>query len=831
MKEKNLSKTPVFVDVILPLPLPKPYTYFVPETLQETVFPGSRLLVQFGKKRILTAVAWHIHNTPPEIYSAKAIIDVLDEEPLITEKQIQLYEWISDYYLCSLGEVLNVALPSGLKLTSESRIELNPAFDRKATQEVFSEKELTLLETISRHENIALKEVSKLSDIPNPLPVIKKLLEKETIFLFEEIKEKFRPKKIRKLRLKAEFQSKEKIKFLLDEKLKGKQKQTDILLKYLALAPLHDRELQEKGILKKYLLEMAGGASSLRMMIQHGIFEEFQEIIPRFRDEKESLQKEILLSPAQTLAKEQILNAFFEKEIVLLHGVTGSGKTEVYIELIKNALSGGSQVLYLLPEIALTTQIVERLKKVFGNKLGVYHSKFSDNERVEIYKGLWTGKYQVIVGVRSSVLLPFDNLGLIIVDEEHESSYKQQEPAPRYHARDTAFILARIHHAKTLLGSATPSVETYYHTQTGKWERVELTERYGDAKLPDILLADIRRERKMKTMHNEFSSLLLQEMRNTLEKKEQIILFQNRRGYAPFLSCEDCGFVFSCKHCDVSLTYHLSSGELRCHYCGDSRNIDSSCPACGSTKLKISGFGTEKIEEDLNFLLPQTTVTRMDLDTTRKKNSYTEILAAFQEGKTEILVGTQMVSKGLDFKNVTLVGIFDADRIIHFPDFRAKERAYQMLVQVSGRAGRTEKAGKVIIQTQNPDQDIFRLVRTNDFVKLYEKELPERNRFHYPPFTRLTKLTLKHKDPEKVQKMALKLKSTLESKLGRSRVLGPEVPLVNKIRNQYLLGIYIKFEREKINLTKAKDIILSSIRKTLKTFDAHAEISIDVDPI
>ncbi|WP_439559564.1 replication restart helicase PriA, partial [Dyadobacter sp.] len=519
------------------------------------------------------------------------------------------------------------------------------------------------------------------------------------------------------------------------------------------------------------------------------------------------------------------------KEVVLLHGITGSGKTEVYIDQIRQVLEGGSQVLFLLPEIALTTQIVVRLRKVFGDVMGIYHSKFSDNERVEVWKGILDGKFQFVVGVRSAIFLPFDNLGLIIVDEEHESSYKQHDPAPRYNARDVAVIMSYMHKGKTLLGSATPSLESYYHAKSGRYGLVEMKQRFGNAALPTFELIDIKKEKKSKKMKNEFSSVLIEQLQHNLNHKEQTILFQNRRGYSPYMQCEECNWISECANCDVSLTYHMKARELRCHYCGHKEEVPRTCPHCGSTKVRTMGYGTEKIEEEINLMFPGARVQRMDLDTTRAKNAYQQIIQEFEEGGIDILVGTQMVSKGLDFDNVSVVGIFDADRIIHFPEFRASERAFQMLTQVSGRAGRrADKPGKVLIQTANPAQKLLERIIENDYIGMYESEIIEREKYSYPPFTRLIKVTVKHVDEAVANKAAQVLAKKLIENLGLSRVLGPQPPLVERVRNQFLFDILIKLEREKINFKAAKSFIQEKVidiltDKTLKSI----QVVIDVD--
>jgi primosomal protein N' (replication factor Y) (superfamily II helicase) len=821
--------TTLFADVILPLPLPKLYTYRIPHDLNEKVQIGARAIVQFGKKKVLTSIIAAIHQQPPALYEAKYILDLLDEEPLMNSKQLRLYEWMAEYYMCNLGEVINAALPSGLKLNSESRIQLNPDYHNDLMS--FTGKEEMIIQALHNKESLSYNEAAHILGLKSINPIIKSLLAKERIILYEEIREKYVPKKIKKLRLSEEYNNKEKLELLFKE-LDKKPKQTEVLLRYLQQVPVfNDSSLNKAGVEKVRFINQLESASAYNTLLKKNIFEEFDLIVPRFGEEEETKFKDIRLTEAQEKAKEEILHSFKSKETVLLHGITGSGKTEVFIELIKNALDGGSQVLYLLPEIALTTQIVQRLRKIFGNKMGVYHSKFSDNERVDIWKGLISGKLSFIVGVRSSIFLPFDNLGLIIIDEEHETSYKQYDPAPRYHARDTSLMLAKLHNAKTVLGSATPSIESYYNAVTEKWGLVKLDKRFGEAQLPEIILADTRKERRNKTMRNDFSGLLVNEIKSALEKKEQAILFQNRRGYSPYISCEDCAYIPKCQNCDVSLTLHMYSQDLRCHYCGHTQAPPANCPACGSGRIKSVGFGTEKIEEDIKLFIPEASVQRMDLDTTRKKNSYESIIGDFEKGKTNILVGTQMVSKGLDFDKVSLVGIFDADRMIHFPDFRSHERAFQMLTQVSGRAGRKDKNGKVVIQTADTEQTLLKKVIGNDYEGLYKDEIAERENFLYPPFCRIIKLTFKDADKKKAHQGAKALAELLKERLGGKRILGPEAPLIDRLRNYYLMDIFIKIEKD-ISQKAVKLSVSQVIQTILSDKDyKNSYIQADVDPV
>ena len=823
------EETTLFADLILPVPIPSLFTYRVPREMSESITVGARVIVQFGQKRVITAVVAHLHSNPPVKYQAKYILELLDEQPIITTKQLDLFNWVAEYYLCNIGEVLNVALPAGLKITSQSRIQFNPEFDY---YQLLTDLEHVVLDEIKKHQTLSYEEIERLVQKTNITSLIKSLVDKRAVILFEEVKEKYKPKVSKKIRLTSAFLTDESL-VQLTKSLDKIPKQQEILIRYLSHIPVYNNpDLNQKGLDKSIFLKDNGVSdSSLQTLIKKGVFEQFDIFISRFDDIPLGNQAEIILTESQKTASSQIHELFSEKEVVLLHGITGSGKTEVYIELIKQAMESGSQVLFLLPEIALTTQIVVRLRKVFGDVMGIYHSKFSDNERVEVWKGILDGKFQFVVGVRSAIFLPFDNLGLIIVDEEHETSYKQHEPAPRYNARDVAVVMAYMHKGKVLLGSATPSLESYYHAKSGRYGLVEMTERFGNAAMPVFQLVDTKKEKKQKQMKNEFSSVLLEHLQSNLRNKEQTILFQNRRGYSPYMQCEECNWISECANCDVSLTYHMRVGELRCHYCGHKEEVPRTCPNCGSPKVKTMGYGTEKIEDELHLILPEARVLRMDLDTTRAKNAYQQIIQEFEEGGVDILVGTQMVSKGLDFGNVSLVGIFDADRIIHFPEFRASERAFQMLTQVSGRAGRrADKPGKVLIQTANPGQKLLDRIIKGDYIGMFESEIIEREKFHYPPFTRLIKITVKHLDSTVSKRAATLLAEKLTVNLGSSRVLGPQPPLVERVRNQFLFDILIKLEREKINFKAAKSFIQEKVidiltDKTLKSI----HIVIDVD--
>lgn len=831
MNVDHQERTTLFADVLLPVPITKLFTYRVPFELNDHIDIGYRVVVQFGKKKIITGVVANLHETPPEVYQAKYIIELLDDEPIMNEKQLELFAWISDYYMCTMGEVLNVGMPSGLKLSSESKIQLNPDFDLNQSISIFSEKEQLIINVLERDQVITYGEAAQILQIKSYIKIIKSLIAKEVILIFEEVREKYTPKKETFVRLTKHWLNESDLEELMVE-LEKRPKQLDVLLAYLQLVPVfNDKKLNIKGAPKKALLDKGVSHSSMKTLEKNKVLESFHVIIPRFSLPPRDAEHTNTLTEVQQNVKSEIYQNLEEKQTVLLHGITGSGKTEIYIDLIQDVLEQGEQVLYLLPEIALTTQIVVRLQKVFGEQMGVYHSKYSDNERVEVWKGLISGRFPLIVGVRSSIFLPYSNLGLIIVDEEHEFSYKQYDPAPRYHARDAAQVLARIHSAKVLLGTATPSFESFYLAQEGKFGYVSLNERFGEANLPKIIYADLTQERKQKTIKGDFTSLLADKIAQSLSRNEQVIVFQNRRGYSPYISCEECAWIPKCNSCAVSLTYHMYFNQLRCHYCGHHERLPVTCPACGSTKLKTMGFGTEKLEEDLKLLFPEARIQRMDLDTTRRKYSYQKIINDFEQGDIDILVGTQMVSKGLDFEGVTLVGIFDVDRMLHFPDFRSTERTYQLSVQVSGRSGRNEKPGEVVVQTANLRQSILHYISRQDFMEFYNHEIEERHKYKYPPFFRLIRITMKHRDKTTINLASHALANKIKGKFHKDLVLGPHEPTISKIRNLYLMELILKIPRNNVDLSKLKEM-LKNASTSMKQEKEYKQVFVifDVDP-
>ena len=818
----------LFCNILLPVPIPKLFTYRVPDDLSERIQPFQRAIVPFGAKKILTGLVIEIHENPPRDHEAKSLLDLLDPMSIVFKQQYELMQWMAGYYMCTEGEVLNAALPSGLKLSSESLVQINPTFDFDNPVFEYSEKEWSLLHRL-KQDTLTYSDVAKFLGVKHIFSLLKSLTSKQAIFLLEEIRERYQPKKIKHIRFNTAYLNKRKLEALF-RTLEKKPKQEGLLLKILQEIPIFQHpELNDKGVLKSKILDETSSESSFKTLIKHQVLEEFDVIVSRFQEFEETIEQPPTLSELQEAARNQIIEHFNQNKPVLLHGITGSGKTEVYIDLIKKALDSGTQTLLLIPEIALTTQIVKRLIRVFGKQLGVYHSRFSDNERVEIWNGIVNGKIKCVVGVRSSVFLPFDNLGLIIVDEEHDSSYKQDRP-PRYHARNAALMLGRIHHAKVLLGSATPSTDTWFLAQQGIYGLASLPTRFRSSTLPEIRLVDMGQERKQKSIKGSLSSNMLQGISQALQKKEQVILFQNRRGYSPFIECEDCGHVPQCINCSVSLTYHQFKSSLICHYCGYQEPLPTMCPTCKGKRLLTLGLGTEKLEEEIKLSFPDATVQRMDLDTTRTKAGYSNILEAFEEGKTDILVGTQMVTKGLDFDRVNLVGVFDADRIIHFPDFRSYERAFQLITQVSGRAGRRESIGQVLIQTYNPTHPIFKQITSHNVTGFLEEQLHDRKQGFYPPYSRVIYISLRHKNKIVCEKAADSFANSLKS-IGDLYIFGPAEPVISKIRNEFIQSIMIKIPRHYGRLSLIKNKI-KLLEDTLSNDVTHRGIKLifDVDP-
>lgn len=778
-----------------------------------------RVAVEFGKRKMYTALVYEIHQNPPIGYEAKEIHQILDETPIVNETQLQHWQWISEYYMCTLGDVYRAALPSAFLLESETAILKNLNF---TDESILSNEEFLIFEALQHHSELNVNQVISILEKKTVFPILKSMLDKEAIVLKERIYEQYKPKLVKYVRINKKYTA-NKLEELLQQ-LNRAKKQREAVLSYFQLDAL------KKPIKVKDLQDASDtSAAVIKSLVDKDVFEIYFIKTDRinYTGDTEDFKT---LNPYQTEALEHLNSEFKTKQVTLLHGVTSSGKTEIYVELIKNQLEANKQVLYLLPEIALTTQLITRLQDYFGKQVSVFHSKYSMNERVEVWNNVLENKSkaQIILGARSSLFLPFSNLGLIIVDEEHETSYKQFDPAPRYHARDAAIVLARMHEAKVLLGSATPSIESYQNAKDGKYGLVELTRRHGNVLMPEIELVDIKEKHRKKRMNGHFSDRLLNLIEEALEEKEQIILFQNRRGFSPIVECETCGVAPQCPNCDVSLTYHKFKNELRCHYCGFHQAMLNSCGACGSEKLNNKGFGTEQIEDELNTLFPDATIGRMDLDTTRGKYGYQKIIGQFQAHEIDILVGTQMLSKGLDFSNVSLVGVLNADNMLNFPDFRAHERSFQMLVQVSGRAGRAKKRGKVAIQTFNPYHQILQQVSTNDYATMFKEQLDERWQFHYPPYYRIIKITLKHRDFIKLDTASNWLGKSLKNSFG-DLVLGPTVPPVSRIRNEYIRTLIIKIApKQSLVATKERMHKIKHTFQAVKDF-RPVKFNIDVD--
>lgn len=816
-----------YVDVILPLPLGSAFTYDVPEEWSRAVRVGMRVVVPFGKKKMYTGIITLIHTNKPELYEAKPIIFLLDEEPILRYPQMKFWEWISSYYQCSVGEVYQAAVPSGLKLESETQVRVNADYDGEIA---VTDKEHTVLSALSDGKVQTVSELSRSTDLRGIVSTLKQLLEKDLIEVSEEITEKYKPKTQTYIRLTSEAANEERLKAIFDELSRAK-KQLDLLMRYIELSRCLSKN-NGREVSRKELLEVAGASPAvLSGLLEKRVLETYIKDVGRLNLAETKTENPSPLTEPQRKAYDEILRQFAQKHVTLLHGVTSAGKTEIYIHLMLQTLAEGRQTLYLVPEIALTTQLTSRLKRVFGNKLGIYHSKFSDAERVEIWNNMLHGKgYEIIIGVRSSVFLPFRQLGLVIVDEEHESSYKQFDPAPRYHARNAAIMLASMHGAKTLLGTATPAIETYYNAKTGKYGLVQLTDRYRSIELPEIVLIDTKEAYRKKQMEGHFSPELKKRIGRALSNSEQVILFQNRRGYAPYLECTSCAYVPKCKHCDVSLTVHKYLNKLTCHYCGYTESIPTLCPVCGTPNLVDRGFGTERIEQEVQAFFPSARVARMDFDTTRSKKSYDRLITDFESAKIDILIGTQMVTKGLDFERVSLVGILSADSLLNFPDFRAHERAYQLMAQVSGRAGRKHKRGAVVLQTSNPEHPIIGLVVRNDYAGMFSMQCDERMQYRYPPFYRLVEITLRHRDIGVVSRAANEMAVQLGKVFG-NRVCGPNVPMVSRVQNRYIKNILLKVEQE-LSFDQAKKIVQEISHTLLALPDFKSlRLSLDVDPM
>lgn len=823
----------LFADVLLPLPVQGYFTYRIPFELNEVAAVGKRVVVQFGKKKVYTALIRRIHETPPAVMP-KYIMDVIDVVPIAFEQQFVFWEWMASYYCCTPGEVMNAALPSAFKLASETRLQLNESIEDEVV--ISNEKEQQLINSLRSYGPMTITQATGASGISGIYHVVKSLIDKGIVATEELLREKYKPKTETYVSLSERYHDIHELEQLFVKLEKKAGKQLELLVEFVHSSQWlneNRHDIQQSELLKR----LNEHASSFKTLVKNGIFVTYQSEVSRLQSGGFlKTEPQIDLSAAQDKTYNEIKTHFSEQKKVLLHGVTSSGKTEIYCRLIDEALANGKQVLYLLPEIALTTQIINRLRKRYGDLVGVYHSRFDENERYEIWMQVvqsgqnMDSSHRIVLGARSSVFVPFTNLGLVIVDEEHDTSFKQLDPAPRYHGRDAAIYLAALHKANVLLGSATPSVESYFNAENGKSALVQLTERFGGISLPEISVINLREVKKQKKMQSVFSEQLVQMIEQAVARNEQSILFQNRRGFSLQLECDACEWVPQCTQCDVTLVYHKKQNRLRCHYCGFSMAVPSSCPNCGSTRLQMKGYGTEQVEEELSLMLPKLRVSRLDLDSTRSKNSYQRIIADFEEGKIDVLTGTQMVTKGLDFDRVALVGILNADGLINFPDFRAYERAFQLMAQVAGRAGRKNRQGMVLIQTYNPAHPVIQYVIGNDYKGMYESQINDRKRFKYPPFYKLIHLTIKHTDNLTAIK-AGDVMATMLRKSFQSRILGPDAPPISRLKNFYLRSIYIKLEKG-INLTASKEHIQDCIRLLNEQADFKSvRVVVDVDPV
>lgn len=824
-----MSTAQLYTDVILPVPVRQSFTYHIPSEMQSTIQTGCRVIVQFGKQKLYTALVKSIHNNKPN-YETKPVDVLLDEAPIIGTQHFPFWEWMADYYLCSEGEVMKAALPSGLKLESQTQIVLNNDW---LEEDKLTPTEEAVYQFLYDKHQATIHQINRLTRRSNAYPVIKSMLKKGAVLVDEVVEERYRPKTVMQLKINDSLADESKMEAAFDS-LKRAKKQLELLMWMLNELNFYSPRKKEL-IAKKEVLEKSGSSESvLKGLISRDYIQQVEVEVERLQ-EKTQTNMINPLNAWQEKALNEIHERFRDKNVTLLHGITASGKTEIYIRLIEEQLKAGKQVLYLLPEIALTSQIIDRMTAVFGNSAGIYHSKFNDQERVEIWNKVLEfnneadNKYQLIVGTRSSLFLPFKKLGLIIVDEEHETSYKQYDPAPRYHARDAAIVLAQLFKAKVLLGTATPSFESYFNAKSNKYGLVELMQRHHNVSLPEIRISDLNDAYKRKQMKSYFAPALFQEIEQALANKEQIILFQNRRGFSSFIQCRSCGWIPKCKYCDVSLTYHSYQNALLCHYCGYTERMPHECGHCHSSDVHTKGFGTQKVEDELKLLFPDAKVGRLDVDSTRTKLGYEKIINKFTTGKTQILVGTQMVTKGLDFENVSVVGILNADNLLNFPDFRSYERSFQLMAQVSGRAGRRNKQGKVIIQTSQPDHPVIDLVKKNNYNGMFYHSIGERKTFKYPPWFRLINLTIKHKNRDRAQLAAQQLADVLRKSFG-SRILGPEFHLISRMRLYYQLIIRIKLEKTSPP-NAHKQRLLEAIDQ-VKHYEHNASVIfiIDVDP-
>lgn len=794
-----------YAEVILPLPLQSTFTYHIPDELNGKIKIGHRVIVPFGMKKFYTGIVSSLSPIAPQGYEIKDIFSILEDYPIIKHPQQKLWQWIADYYMCTIGDVFKAAIPAGLKVESETFVELNPDFEI-SDENGLNEREIIISQTLDHNGKLTPGEIERKTGFKNCGMIISRMIEKGAVIISEKLVERYRT--LTETYVKLNFDAKDSTKLHeAFDKIKRAKKQTNALLTLIHLSDASRRDSELREVTRTELMERSASTTTIiNALAESGLIEIYKKEINRFRFDGKPSGILPQLSEAQNNALDEIHRSFFNHDISLLHGVTSSGKTEIYIHLINHILRQGNQALYLVPEIALTTQLTHRLQRVFGDKVVIYHSRFSDNERVDIWKRLLLNHEPcVVIGARSSIFLPFDKLGLIIVDEEHEASYKQYDPAPRYNARDVAILLASMHGAKTLLGSATPSIETYYKASNGKFGLITLSERYEGVKLPSIKIIDILDARKKYAMTGSIANETINITRNSLDNGEQSILFHNRRGFAPIARCKQCAWVPRCSNCDVSLTYHKRLNQLVCHYCGSVTPLPNTCPACKEPAIEIHGFGTERIEDEIQALFPEKKILRMDLDTTRNKDGYANIIDDFSHRKADILVGTQMVTKGLDFAGVSSVGVLNADTLINYPDFRSAERAFNMLEQVAGRAGRRDTEGTVAVQTTQPSHPVIIHLLNHDYMGFYNHEIAERQQFNYPPFTRLIYIYLKHREADTLVELATIYSNRLRQLFG-SRVFGPEEPTVSRIQSLYIRKIMLKIEPQ-ASIKKVKEIL------------------------
>lgn len=813
----------MYVDVIVPVSVPNTYTYGVPVEMQEQVVVGQRVEVQFGKRKRYSAVITEIHDRQPAVYEAKPILSILDQKAQILAKQLDFWKWMSQYYMANLGDVLTAALPGALRLSSESSIELRMDIEIDANE--LSDQEYLLFEALSNQGNLSYTDAQAILDKDSIFPILQVMMKKGIIALKENLKEKYKAKKEIFLRLHPDLNSETQLQTMLDG-LNRAPKQQEAMLFYLSLTQQKSVWLMRKDFVKKTKTSLP----TIKALQEKNILElESREVDRLEQNDVEPFSTE--LSPAQAVAKQEVDQCFDENKVCLLHGVTGSGKTHIYIQCIEKQLAENKQVLYLLPEIALTSQIIQRLQKHFGGKVGVYHSKYSNAERVEIWQKCLRGDYKIIVGARSSVFLPLPNLGLVIVDEEHDSSFKQYDPAPRYNGRDAGIWLAFQNKANVLLGSATPSFESYHNAQLGKYGLVELKERFGKSVLPKIEIVNLNKQHIPGKTYNTFSKRLIEELRSVVADGKQAILFRNRRGYSSIVQCKTCAHVIKCQNCDVSLTYHKYRDHIECHYCGFNQKVPHRCPACDHDAMEKYGLGTQRVEEELNVFLPQAKFGRMDWDTTRNKHGHQKIIDKFERKGIDILVGTQMVTKGLHFDDVRMVGILNADALMSYPDFRSGERALQLMEQVSGRAGRKDEEGLVLVQLRDESHPVIQFLQNHDYIGYYHATIEERRRFYYPPFYRQINVTIKHKDWKTTYEAALQLSKIIREKTNQ-QLKGPSEPMVSRIKNMYLQELLLTMQKDRAIIQENKQLLKSAI-DLLKQQKGMSQVRVivDVDPI